>query len=160
MFQTNDLKAKWEKDVLTFLKGKRITSVAYMTNEEVDNFGWYESTLEFTLNDGGILTASSDDEGNSAGTWFGKDTEFPVCSTNDTKGIKTFSKEAQQFVGKTIDSVRYFNDKEMEAYGWYKAPLVIAFTDGEILFSACDDEGNNGGSIFTNYKNLSTIPTI
>ena len=67
---------------------------------------------------------------------------------------------AAKLVGKTIKDCRYMTDKEMQESGWYKSPLVIIFTDGTAMYASADDEGNDGGSIFTTIKGLEVIPTI
>lgn len=63
-------------------------------------------------------------------------------------------------VGKTIKEVRYMTDKELEECGWFKRVLVIFFTDGTYMFPSMDDEGNDGGALFTNFDGLTTIPVI
>jgi hypothetical protein len=54
--------------------------------------------------------------------------------------------------GKTVAMVRYLSQKEAEAMGWYKRPIVIQFTDGTIVFPSMDDEGNDGGALFGQTK--------
>jgi|TARA_R110000796_G_scaffold173614_3_gene290602 hypothetical protein len=66
---------------------------------------------------------------------------------------------SKHLVGKTIDEVRYMTNKEMEDMGWDQKPLVIFFTDNTFIYASADDEGNNGGALFTNFKDLETIPT-
>jgi len=63
-------------------------------------------------------------------------------------------------VGKKIVNCEYLSEKEMEALGWDKSALVIFFDDGHYIFASADDEGNNGGSLFTSNDALETIPTI
>ena len=58
---------------------------------------------------------------------------------------KNFTKKLK---GKTIESVRYMTDEEMESAMWYKRPVVITFTDGTLLIPQSDDEGNDGGVIY------------
>jgi hypothetical protein len=62
--------------------------------------------------------------------------------------------------GKTIKTCRYMTDAEMQKFGWYKCPLMILFTDGTVLYASTDDEGNDGGALFTTIKGLEVIPTI
>lgn len=70
-----------------------------------------------------------------------------------------WTKEIQKFlVGKTIKNVRYLNDKEMEGMMWYKRPVAIFFTDGHYIIPSADDEGNDGGAIFTSSDDLPVIP--
>lgn len=60
--------------------------------------------------------------------------------------------------GKTIKSVRYLTDEEMEGFMWYKRPVAIFFTDGHYMIPSADDEGNDGGAIFTSIEGLEVIP--
>ena len=64
------------------------------------------------------------------------------------------------FVGKTIKYVRYQYTCEIKNLGWSKKSLVIFFTDGSYIFPASDDEGNNGGSLFTSFEGTGGIPTL
>jgi hypothetical protein len=48
----------------------------------------------------------------------------------------------------------------MDDLGWEQIPLVIFFNDGSYMFPSQDDEGNDGGSLFTSFKDLPTIPVI
>jgi hypothetical protein len=74
---------------------------------------------------------------------------------------KTWTDKAKDFlVGKTIWSVRYMNDKEMEDFMWSKKPIIIEFTDGSYIIPQRDDEGNDGGALFTSDDNLDIIPVI
>lgn len=63
-------------------------------------------------------------------------------------------------VGKTIKSVRYMTDKEMEDFMWYRKPVIIDFTDGSWIIPQSDDEGNNGGALYTSDEKMSVIPAI
>lgn len=63
-------------------------------------------------------------------------------------------------VGRKITGVRYQTQEEAEGLGWYSRALVITLDDGAQLIPSADDEGNNAGAIFTNYKDLQTIPVI
>jgi hypothetical protein len=66
----------------------------------------------------------------------------------------------KHLVGKTVANVRYLTDKEQQGMGWYRKALVIIFTDGSYMFPSADDEGNDAGALFTNFKGLETIPVI
>ena len=48
----------------------------------------------------------------------------------------------------------------MEEWGWYKRPITLELDDDTILIAQMDDEGNDGGAIYTNIKELQTIPVI
>lgn len=72
-----------------------------------------------------------------------------------------WNKKASDFlIGKTIKSVRYMNDKDMKDFMWYKKPVIITFTDGSYIIPQKDDEGNDGGALFTSDDNVDVIPTI
>jgi hypothetical protein len=60
------------------------------------------------------------------------------------------SKAQKLLVGAKITEVRYFTDEEMEESGWSTRPLVIALSNKTVLYAACDEEGNDGGCLFTN----------
>jgi hypothetical protein len=66
----------------------------------------------------------------------------------------------QKLRNKTIATCRYMTDKEMQKLGWSKSPLLIMFTDRTIMYASADDEGNEGGSLFTTIAGLEVIPTI
>lgn len=75
---------------------------------------------------------------------------------------KNWTKYAEKhLLGKTVEAVRYLTQEELGAFGWYKNPLVIIFTDGTIIFPASDDEGNDGGSLWGQKgKESLTFPTL
>tara|TARA_R100000656_G_C3853621_1_gene108160 strand:+ start:172 stop:501 length:330 start_codon:yes stop_codon:yes gene_type:complete len=58
----------WTKYAKDRLVGRKIVSVAYLTSKECDkDFGWYKRPITFTLDDGKIVIAQMDDEGNDGG---------------------------------------------------------------------------------------------
>jgi hypothetical protein len=67
---------------------------------------------------------------------------------------------ADKLVGKTIKSVSFMTQEVAEKWGWCNRPLQINLSDGHKLLISKDDEGNDGGSIFTTYEDLPTIPTL
>tara|TARA_R100000458_G_scaffold47436_1_gene46205 strand:+ start:298 stop:561 length:264 start_codon:yes stop_codon:yes gene_type:complete len=67
---------------------------------------------------------------------------------------------AKHLVGKKIVKVEYFPEVMMEDVMWHKRPITIHLEDGTILLPQMDDEGNDGGAIATNIKELETIPVI
>jgi hypothetical protein len=71
MGDLNDkLRAKWAAKAEEQLKHRRIVSCRYMLPEELELLGWDNSPLVIQLDDGTLLYASSDDEGNNAGALF------------------------------------------------------------------------------------------
>ena len=67
---------------------------------------------------------------------------------------------AENLVGKTITSVRYMTDSEMEEWGWHSKALIIELDDDNWLLPMRDDEGNDAGAIACSFENLPTIPVI
>ena len=63
-----NLTKKWTKYAKDRLVGRKIVKVAYLTGEECSQgFGWYKRPITFTLDDGKIVIAQMDDEGNDGG---------------------------------------------------------------------------------------------
>ncbi len=81
--KTNQLRAQWAEK-FTRLKGRTITVVRYLTDEECATMGWDRAPLVLQLDDGTLLFPSCDDEGNAAGALFtqhGKNTKgIPTCA--------------------------------------------------------------------------------
>lgn len=63
-------------------------------------------------------------------------------------------------VGKKVVDVRYMTEAEAEESMWYSRPIIIVFDDGTYLIPMADDEGNNGGSLFTSSVTMPVIPVI
>jgi hypothetical protein len=78
-----------------------------------------------------------------------------------TELTKKWEAECAEFLmGKTIARVRYMSTKEAEDNDWSMRPLIIFFTDKSYMYASQDDEGNNGGALFTSNANLNVIPVI
>lgn len=71
-----------------------------------------------------------------------------------------WNKKVSVLIGKRISGAFYMSEKVANEFGWHKRPLVIRFTDGTEIVLSSDDEGNDGGSAFTNIEGLETIPTL
>ena len=69
----NDTEKHWVKYAQEHLMGRTIVSVRYLSKEEAKGMYWTAQCLVITLNDGTVLFPSRDDEGNGAGTIFGRD---------------------------------------------------------------------------------------
>lgn len=69
----NDTEKRWVKYAQEHLMGRTIVSVRYLSKEEAKGMYWTAQCLVITLNDGTVLFPSRDDEGNGAGTIFGRD---------------------------------------------------------------------------------------
>ena len=63
-----DYTKQWTDYAKERLVGRTITDVAYLTPKECDeDFGWYKRPITFTLDDGKVVIAQQDDEGNDGG---------------------------------------------------------------------------------------------
>ena len=64
--------------------------------------------------------------------------------------------------GRTIVSVRYLSDKEMELMGWYSRPIAFQLDNGTLCIPSADDEGNDGGALFYQIKGkaLDVLPVL
>ncbi len=69
---------RWEKIASDQLVGRKIVAVRYMTDEEATDFDWYDRPLVVALDNGLQFFASSDDEGNSAGSLFTSNDKQPT----------------------------------------------------------------------------------
>jgi len=54
----------------TFLVGKKIESVRYMTQDEADAFMWDKRPLVIRFTDGSFIIPQMDDEGNDGGAMY------------------------------------------------------------------------------------------
>jgi len=93
--------------------------------------------------------------------------------TKQLEGYIKFNEVAQQklelmwierinklLVGKKIVKVEYMTEELAKEQGWYKRPIQILLNNGIWLTPSMDDEGNDGGSLFTSDDDLPTIPVI
>lgn len=74
---------------------------------------------------------------------------------------KHWTKEAEeQLLGRKIVQVRYMSQEEADDLGWGSRPVVIQLDDGNLVFASCDDEGNDGGALFTNNQANPVLPVM
>lgn len=66
-------KAEWQAEAARRLAGRRIISVHYFTEEEMEAIGWSKAPVGLTLDDGTTIYPSKDDEGNEGGALHGCD---------------------------------------------------------------------------------------
>ncbi len=70
----------------------------------------------------------------------------------------------KHLVGCKIVKVQYMTEDEVDEMMWYKSPLCMLMENkhGESfwLYPSMDDEGNDGGALFTTIKGYETIPTL
>lgn len=63
-------------------------------------------------------------------------------------------------LGRTITKVQYMSKDDAECNYWWKRPLIIQFDDGSFIIPMSDDEGNEGGALWSSVKGLETIPVM
>jgi hypothetical protein len=80
---------------------------------------------------------------------------------NEQELQNQWQKDCNAFLkGKTIKQTFYLPKKNADEMGWFSRPLVILFTDGSYMYAMSDDEGNDGGAMFTSSKDLPVIPVL
>ncbi len=65
-------KLRWSEYAEKHLLGRTIVGIRYLTDKEVEDMGWYQSSVVFILDNGSLFFPSADDEGNNGGTLFGQ----------------------------------------------------------------------------------------
>ena len=86
-------------------------------------------------------------------------TKFSEINENNLE-LQWIKRINKLLVNKKIDRVEYMSKKDAEEQGWYKRPIQIRLNDGTWLTPSMDDEGNDGGALFTSDEKLPTIPVI
>jgi hypothetical protein len=61
---------KWQKQAVGLLKGRTIVNVQWMTEENAKEIGWRNRPLLMVLDNGTIVHAQADDEGNDGGALY------------------------------------------------------------------------------------------
>lgn len=61
---------KGSEKIVKYLIGKTISNIRYLTDEEMEMFGWYKRPMVIVLNDNTQIVLQSDDEGNDGGAAF------------------------------------------------------------------------------------------
>ncbi len=69
-------------------------------------------------------------------------------------------KAKKALLGKKIINVRYMSKEESAGIGWHRRSIVIELDDNTLIFPSMDDEGNDAGALFTDYKDLPVIPVF
>lgn len=74
---------------------------------------------------------------------------------------ESWAKRIEKYlVGRTIVKVDYCSEELADEQGWHCQPIQILLDNGTWLTPTSDDEGNNGGAIHTNIKELPIVPVI
>jgi len=61
---------------------------------------------------------------------------------------------------KKITRVRYVSPKEADDMGWTHRPVAFMLETGVWVFASMDDEGNDGGAMFTSHPDTSVLPVL
>lgn len=73
----------WSNVAASVLLGRKIVAVRYLDKDETDRLGWHGRSVVIHLDNGRMVWASRDDEGNDAGALFTTDPKgdtLPVLS--------------------------------------------------------------------------------
>jgi len=66
------------------------------------------------------------------------------------KGLtKHWTDKFQFLIGSKIIKVNYMSDEDADELGWDDRPIQIHLDNGAILSPQRDDEGNDGGALYT-----------
>jgi len=68
----------WPRFAQSYLIGKKIIAVRYMTRAEANAIGFSSRPVVFQLDDGSVWYPSRDDEGNDGGSLFGQVNNEPI----------------------------------------------------------------------------------
>ena len=63
-------------------------------------------------------------------------------------------------LGRKIVRVRYFTDDETADSGWYSRPVAMLLDNGIWIYPSRDDEGNDGGALFTSNEETPVLPVL
>ena len=63
-------------------------------------------------------------------------------------------------LGRKIVKVEWMTDTECFNTGWYNKPICMLLDDGTWIYPSKDDEGNDGGALFTTSKVESCLPVM
>jgi hypothetical protein len=75
----------------------------------------------------------------------------------ENRWVKTARDQLQ---GRRIVYVRYMREDEADSLGWHTRPVVLVLDDGNLIYPASDDEGNDGGALYTNNEQNPVLPVI
>ena len=66
----------------------------------------------------------------------------------------------KQLIGKRIVGIRYMTQAEADEYIWHSRPLIVTLDDGSWFMPSADDEGNDGGALFTSDEAEPVLPVL
>ena len=80
--------------------------------------------------------------------------------TENELALSWQKKIEKHLLGKSIIKIEYMSEKDSEEQGFNCRPIQLLLNNGIWLTITSDDEGNDGGAIHTNIKELPIIPVI
>ena len=86
--------------------------------------------------------------------------KFTKEQLNDTTTKGWEYRISTLLLNKRITEVRYLTEKEAEHMGFRNHPIVIWLDDGNFIIPSRDDEGNDGGAMFTSFEEEQVFPVI
>ena len=83
----------------------------------------------------------------------------------DAGSLKNYwtNQAKDNLVGAKIIKVEYMEQEVLDTMMWYKSPLCMLLEKDNKRFwvyPSMDDEGNDGGALFTSLEKYSTAPTL
>ena len=85
---------------------------------------------------------------------------YPLRKKDEVDYTKLWTDKFKFLIGCKIIKVDYMTNEECIDLGWYKRPIQIHLDNGAILSPQADDEGNDGGALFTGWKDESLAPVL
>jgi hypothetical protein len=84
-----------------------------------------------------------------------------LAKMNDLEREDYWAKVASDLLlNKKITRVRYVSPKEADDMGWNSRPVAFMLETGVWIFASMDDEGNDGGALFTTMSDKSVLPVL
>lgn len=63
-------------------------------------------------------------------------------------------------LGRKIVKVRYLTDEEADEMGWFGRPVALLLDNDMWIYPSRDDEGNDGGALFTSHDKEPVLPLL
>ena len=74
---------------------------------------------------------------------------------------KRWTKIAKDILlNRKIVIVKYMSEKETNEMYWHKSPVCMKLDSGVWIYPSSDDEGNDGGALFTTDDNVPCLPVL
>jgi len=71
---------RWTEEASRVLLNRKIVKVEYLSEKDIDGYGWSKRPITFWLDDGTWIQAQMDDEGNDGGVLF-------FAKNNEDQGV-------------------------------------------------------------------------